>query len=138
MSRGVWTGIVAPAVPVFDYPYERGGPCGCRHWSGPVVMTVGIATMRPWDGLTRWLAPDSFPMEDQPVKLVLTDRVAGSHCSSLGLVHEPMDMQAEVLAFEPASTGLLMGIGTVSVIGADHFYHRHRPAQLLRAETQSG
>jgi YjbE family integral membrane protein len=65
------------------------------------------------------------------VEMVLTDRVAGAFFSNLGLVVLHHDDHIDAMILEPTTSGMvIMGIGTVIIIGAAHYFHRHRPQRL--------
>jgi YjbE family integral membrane protein len=68
------------------------------------------------------------------VEMVLTDRVAGEFFSNLGWVHGHYDDHIDATILEPTMAGLVvMGIGTLIIMSAAHYFHRHRPSRLRQA-----
>jgi YjbE family integral membrane protein len=71
------------------------------------------------------------------VEMVLTDRVAGELFSNLGWVVMHHDDHIDAMILEPTVAGMVvMGIGTLVIISAAHYFHRHRP-QRLRSVQES-
>jgi YjbE family integral membrane protein len=69
------------------------------------------------------------------IEMILTDHVAGPFLSSIGVVTGELDELTGMAAFEPTLAGLtIMAIGTALILGAAHYFHRHRPQQLRSAQ----
>jgi YjbE family integral membrane protein len=100
-----------------------------------VVMVAGSAVAAMIDKFWWLVYLGSAVIAWIAVEMVLTDHAAGPFFSTLGIVVSEQDELTGLVSFEPTISGMaVMALGTVLVLAAAHYFHRHRPAKLRSAQ----
>jgi YjbE family integral membrane protein len=100
-----------------------------------VVMAAGSAVAAMIDKFWWLVYVGSAVIAWIAIEMILTDYVAGPFLSTLGIVAQEVDELTGMNAFEPTVAGLtIMALGTILILTAAHYFHRHRPAKLRSAE----